>query len=152
MPDPKTVASVRTKVDAAAESYQFQWGVYEKAMVASGGKENRRVRQALEELHRREARWEDVRRELDDVTALMAKNVVNPSIQPGCWIETPHGVSVCTEVGRYWVYYRYHAIRCHDEAEIWVGNGAPWYDVELLEDPDVESRRILTLKGPYGLD
>lgn len=95
----------------------------------------------------------------------------------GCWVTTMWGPAVCVrildaspvlleggqgEFGGMWrktALVRYHATR-GDGVGLWVLNGRhiaeaeddpPWF-VRFLREADEESRGVLGLQGPYGLD
>lgn len=69
----------------------------------------------------------------------------------GCWVETERwGPAVVTEVSVPVIGIRYHAIRTHDQAEIWVANSENPWECTFLKEGDDLSRHVLTLEGPYG--
>jgi len=149
---PDTVAFVQARVDQALKSYYYAAGMYDKACLHSGGRENRRVRLIRAEREKREERLKDARRELVEVQTSLERNLVKPEIEPGCWVVTNFGNAVCVEVSRYCVYFRYSSRRYGDDRQLWVGNGDPWYTVTFLRPADDWSRHVMTLEGPYGLE
>lgn len=77
-------------------------------------------------------------------------------IQVGAYVETTHlEEAVCIGVehvdGACWVSYRYEAVRPSGEI-LWVENTDVAENVQYVRPSDRGSERVVSLRGPYGLD
>jgi len=74
-------------------------------------------------------------------------------IYAGCYIYSEtFGEAICIEVCDGYVYLRYEANRCSDGKLLWVANNESISRCRFLKHADEKSMKVLTFKGPYGLD